>query len=95
MSFSPVAFQLAAFIAIATGAASLYLSAPNQRWLSRPLPAQQSRVVGAALLLLGGQFWSQAFQLSTAIFITLTLSMILFIIFSCLGALSILFRNKS
>lgn len=94
MNLSPAAVQLAAFVAITTGAASLYLGAPNQRWLSRALPAWPSRIAGAALLLLGGWLCGQTLQLSTAIFATLTLSMVLLILFPCLGALPILLRNK-
>ncbi len=93
MTLSPAAFQLAAFVAITTGAACLYLGAPNQRWLSRPLSAWPSRVAGAALLLLSVFLWSRAVQLSTAIFVTLTLIMLLFIVFPCLGALRAVIRN--
>ncbi|MBM3552327.1 MAG: hypothetical protein FJX45_11270 [Alphaproteobacteria bacterium] len=53
MNLSPAAFQIAACVATASGAASLYLGAPNQRWLSRRLPARLSRISGAALLLIG------------------------------------------
>lgn len=94
MNLSPATFQLAAFVAIATGAASLYLSAPNQRWLSRTLPAWPSRIGGMALLVLGGWLWGQTLQLSTAIFATLTLSMVLLILFPCLGALPVLLRKR-
>jgi hypothetical protein len=87
MSLSPPAVQFAACVAIASGAASLYLSARNQRWLSRALPARPSRIVGVALVLFGAVLWSQAVQLSTAIFATLALTMLLLIVFPCLGAL--------
>lgn len=94
MNLSPAAVQLAAFVAIATGAASLYLSAPHQRWLSRPLPPRPSRIGGMALLWLGGWLWGHTLQLPTAIFATLTLSMVLLILFPCLGALPILLRRR-
>ena len=84
MNLSPA---LAACIVIASGAAGLYLSAQNQRLLSRALPARPSRVAGAALLLLGVILWSRTVQLSTAIFATLALIMVLLILFPCLGAL--------
>ncbi|MBM3563203.1 MAG: hypothetical protein FJX48_08645 [Alphaproteobacteria bacterium] len=82
--------QFAACIAIIAGAVSLYLGAPNQSWLSRPLPALRSCVAGAALLLLGVFLWRETVQLSTAIFATLVLTMLLFIVFPCLGALRII-----
>ncbi|MEF3367605.1 hypothetical protein V3H18_13780 [Methylocystis sp. 9N] len=94
MTLSPATFQLAAFVAIATGAASLYLGAPHQRWRSRPLPALPSRIGGMALIVLGGWLWGRTLQLSTAIFATLTLSMVLLILFPCLGALPILLRRR-
>ncbi|MFO1103170.1 MAG: hypothetical protein U1E20_09740 [Methylocystis sp.] len=87
MDLSPAAFQSAACVAIASGAASLYLGAPNQRWLSRRLSAWPSRAAGAALLLLGVVLWRETVQLSTAIFAAFALTMLLFIIFPCLGAL--------
>ncbi len=87
MHVSPAFIQFAACFAIATGVASLYLGAPNQRWLSRSLPARPSCVVGAALLVVGVVLWSQTVQLSTALFGALALSMILLVIFPCLGAL--------
>ncbi|MGJ0512918.1 hypothetical protein [Methylocystis sp.] len=93
MNLSPEALQLASSIAVATGAASLYLGAQNQRWLSRPLPGLWSGVAGAALLLLGVFLWSQTVQLITAIFGTLTLVMLLFIAFPCLGALRTFIRK--
>ncbi|MGJ0426111.1 hypothetical protein [Methylocystis sp.] len=93
MNLSPEALQLASSIAVATGAASLYLGAQNQRWLSRPLPGLWSGVAGAALLLLGVFLWSQTVQLITAIFGTLALIMLLFIAFPCLGALRTFIRK--
>lgn len=93
MSLSPASFQFAACIAIVSGAVSLYLGAPNQRWLSRRLPEWKSRVVGAALLLLGVVLWRETVQLSTAIFATLVLTMLLFIVFPCLGALRTIVGN--
>lgn len=93
MNLSPATFQFAACIVIASGAASLYLGAPNQRWLSRRLPARLSRAAGVALLLLGVVLWSEAVHLSTAIFATVVLTMLLFIIFPCLGALRIVIGN--
>lgn len=93
MSLSPASFQFAACAAIASGAASLYLGAPNQRWLSRRLPAWTSRVIGVALLLLGTVLWRETVQLSTAIFATLVLTMLLFIVFPCLGALRTIVGN--
>jgi hypothetical protein len=93
LNLSPEALQLASSIAVATGAASLYLGAQNQRWLSRPLPGLWSGVAGAALLLLGVFLWSQTVQLITAIFGTLTLVMLLFIAFPCLGALRTFIRK--
>jgi len=93
LNLSPEALQFAACAAIATGVASLYLGAQNQRWLSRPLPGLWSGVAGAALLLLGVFLWSQTVQLSTAIFGTLVLVMLLFIAFPCLGALRTFIRN--
>lgn len=95
MTLSPAAVQLAAFVVVTTGAASLYLSAPHQRWLSRPLPVWPSRIGGMALLVIGGWLWGQTLQLSTAIFATLTLSMVLLILFPCLGALPILLARLS
>ena len=93
MNLSPEALQFASCISVATGAASLYLGAQNQRWLSRPLPGLWSGVAGAALLLLGVFLWSQTVQLSTAIFGTLALVMLLFIAFPCLGALRTFIRK--
>jgi hypothetical protein len=93
LNLSPEALQLASSIAVATGAASLYLGAQNQRWLSRPLPGLWSGVAGAALLLLGVFLWSQTVQLITAIFGTLALIMLLFIAFPCLGALRTFIRK--
>lgn len=93
MNLSPEALQFASCIAVATGAASLYLGAQNQCWLSRPLPGLWSGVVGAAALLLGIFLWSRTVQLSTAIFGTLALVMLLFIAFPCLGALRTFIRN--
>ncbi|PPC95535.1 MAG: hypothetical protein CTY36_12050 [Methylocystis sp.] len=93
MNLSPAAIQFAACAAIATGAAGLYLGAQNQRWLSRPLPALWSGLAGAALLPLGVFLWSQTVQLSTAIFATLVLIMLLFIVFPCVGALRTFIRK--
>ncbi|MBM3577465.1 MAG: hypothetical protein FJX40_07330 [Alphaproteobacteria bacterium] len=93
MNLSPAAVTIAALVAIVAGAACFYLGAPNQRWLSRRLPAWPSRIAGAALLFLGVLLWSQVVQLSTAIFATLVLIMLLFIIFPCLGALRTVVRN--
>jgi hypothetical protein len=93
MSLSPAAFQASALAAVMTGAASLYLGAPNQRWLSRRLPAWPSRVAGAVLLLLGVVLWRETIQLSTAIFATLVLTMVLLIVFPSLGALRTIIRN--
>ena len=93
MNLSPAAIQCAACAAIATGAASLYLGAQNQRWLSRPLPALWSGLTGAALLPLGVFLWSQVVQLSTAIFAALVLIMLLFIVFPAIGALRTFIRN--
>ncbi|MFO1125089.1 MAG: hypothetical protein U1E25_07290 [Methylocystis sp.] len=87
MSLPPAALQFAACIAIIAGVVGLYLGAPNQSWLSRPLPALRSRVAGASLLLLGVFLWRETVQLSTAIFATFVLTMLLFIILPCLGAL--------
>ncbi|WP_018406876.1 hypothetical protein [Methylocystis rosea] len=93
MILSPAAIQFAACAAIAAGAASLYLGAQNQRWLSRPLPGLWSGLAGAALLLLGAFLWSQVVQLSTAIFAALVFIMLLFIVFPALGALRTFIRN--
>jgi hypothetical protein len=93
MNLSPAAYQFAACVAIASGAASLYLGAPNQRWLSRRLPARLSRAAGAALLLLGVILWNEAVQLSTAIFATLVLTMLLLIVYPCVGALRSIVRK--
>ncbi|PPD10681.1 MAG: hypothetical protein CTY30_10045 [Methylocystis sp.] len=93
MNFSPAALQFTACAAITMGAAGFYLGARNQRWLSRPLPALWSGLAGAALLLLGVFLWSRTVQLSTAIFGTLALVMLLFIAFPCLGALRTFIRN--
>lgn len=93
MNLLPAAVQLKAFVAVAAGAVCLYLGAPNQRWISRPWP-RPSRIVGAALVLLGGWLWGRTLQPATAIFVTLTVSMVLFILFPCLGALPILRRNR-
>jgi hypothetical protein len=93
MNLSHGALQFAACAAIATGAAGLYLGAPNQRWLSRPLPALWSGLAGAALLLLGVFMWSQTVQLSTAIFAAFVLIMLLLIVFPALGALRTFIRN--
>ena len=93
MSLSPAALQASALAAVITGSASLYLGAPNQRWLSRPLPASASRVAGAALLLLGVVLWSQTVRVSTAIFAALVLTMVLLIVFPSLGALRTIIRN--
>ncbi|MGD9544276.1 MAG: hypothetical protein AB7F41_08480 [Methylocystis sp.] len=93
MNLSAATLQFAACIAIATGAVSLYLGAPNQGWLSRALPAWPSRVAGAASLLLGALLWRQTVELSTAIFATLALTMLLFIAFPCLAALRTVIGN--
>jgi hypothetical protein len=93
LNLSPEALQFVSSIAVAMGAASLYLGAQNQRWLSRPLPGLWSGVAGAALLLLGVFLWSQTVQLTTAIFGTLALVMLLFIAFPCLGAVRTFIRN--
>jgi len=93
LNLLPEALQFASSIAVATGAASLYLGAQNQCWLSRPLPGLWSGVAGAALLLLGVFLWSETVQLSTAIFGTLALIMLLFIAFPCLGALRTFIRK--
>ncbi|TLG75091.1 hypothetical protein [Methylocystis sp. B8] len=93
MNLSPAAVTIAALVAIVAGAACFYLGAPNQRWLPRRLPSWPSRVACAALLFLGVFIWSQAVQLSTAIFATLALTMLLFIIFPWLGALRTVIRN--
>jgi hypothetical protein len=93
MNLSPAAVQFIAVVAIIAGAACFYLGAPNQRWLPRALHASSSLVAGAALLFLGVLVWSQAVQLSTAIFATLALTMLLFITFPFLGALRAVVRN--
>jgi len=93
MNLSPATFQIAACIAIASGVASLYLGAPNKRWLSRRLPAWPSRAAGAALLILGVVLWREAVQLSTAIFATLVLTMLLLIVYPCVGALRTIIGN--
>jgi len=95
MNLSPASIQFIAVVAIVAGAACFYLGAPSQRWLPRRLAPWPSRIAGAALLFLGVLVWSQAVQLSTAIFATLALTMLLFIVFPCLGALRAVVRNAS
>ncbi|MGD9657349.1 MAG: hypothetical protein AB7U61_06855 [Methylocystis sp.] len=93
MGLLPAAYQFAACVVIASGAATLYLGAPNQRWLSRRLPGRLSRAAGVALLFLGVILWSETVQLSTAIFATLALTMLLLIVYPCVGALRTFIGN--
>ncbi|CAO3429796.1 hypothetical protein [Azospirillum endophyticum] len=68
-------------LALATtsaGAVSLYLAAPCQQWLPRPLSAWPGRVAGTLALSAGWMLWSVVLHPVTAIFTSLIVSMALF-----------------
>ncbi|QCO17938.1 hypothetical protein D3869_17480 (plasmid) [Azospirillum brasilense] len=66
-----------ALAATVAGITGFYLSAPRQQWLSRPLPARRSRVVGTLALLEGWLLWSVVMHPATALFTSLTVAMLL------------------
>ncbi|WP_247895392.1 hypothetical protein [Azospirillum brasilense] len=66
-----------ALAATATGITCFYLSASRQQWLPRPLAARRSRLVGTLALLEGWLLWSVVMHPVTALFTSLTVSMLL------------------
>lgn len=68
-------------LALATttaGAVCIYLAAPRQQWLPRPLSARPGRIAGAVALVAGWLSWSVVLHPVTALFTSLTVSMALF-----------------
>lgn len=88
------AFHIMALGSTCVGAACIYLAAPRQQWLSRPLPVAPGRLGGGIMLLLGCLLWSRILHPATAIFATLTVAMVLFILFPPLAALSAALRKR-
>lgn len=69
------------------GAALLYLQAPRQAWLRRPLPLVTARLGGIASLLIGLLVWQTMTNPVTGFFIQLTLLMLAFAAFPWLALL--------
>lgn len=87
------AIQLFALAFTVGGTVCLYVSAPRQQWLDRPWPARPARAGGTVLLLLGWLLWCAVQHPATAVFTTLTLAMLLFIVLPFSAALSALQRR--
>ncbi len=66
-----------ALLATVAGSACLYLTAPRQLWLPRPLSAGSGRAVGVAGLLEGWLLWAVLLHPVTALFVSLTVAMVL------------------
>lgn len=66
-----------AVVATVAGAACLYLTAPRQLWLPQALPAGSGRAVGVAGLLEGWLLWAVLLRPATALFVSLTVVMVL------------------
>lgn len=79
-AMADTAFHGLALAATVAGIVCLYLSAPRQQWLSRPLAGRRSRVVGALALLEGWLLWSTVMHPVTALFTSLTIAMLAFTI---------------
>lgn len=67
-----------ALAATVAGAACLYLTAPRQLWLPRALSAGSGRTVGMAGLLEGWLLWAVLLHPATALFVSLTVAMVMF-----------------
>lgn len=74
-------------LAIALGSVSLFLASANQNWLSRPLPRRPARLLALALLLAGLLLLCTVFQLLSAAFVFISLSMLLLQLCPYLGVL--------
>ncbi len=85
---SDTLFHLAALISTGAGATGLYLAAPRQQWLARPLPAWPGRAGGGGFLLSAWLLWCAVQHPATAFFTTLTVAMALFIALPVAAALA-------
>jgi hypothetical protein len=74
-------------LAIALGITSLFLASANQNWRSRPLPRTAARLLALALLLVGLLCLCAVFQLLSAVFVFISLSMLLLQLCPYLGVL--------
>lgn len=83
---------LPALLASLGGALCLYLAAPRQQWLARPLPARSGRLAGSLLLVVAWLLWQRLMDGTAAFFALLALLMLLFAV---LPALSLLKRSKA
>ncbi|WP_247889954.1 hypothetical protein [Azospirillum brasilense] len=75
-SMAEAAFHGLALAATVAGIAGLYLSAPRQQWLTRPLAGRRSRMIGTLALLEGWLLWSVVMHPVTALFTCLTVAML-------------------
>lgn len=78
---------MTAFAFTLIGALLLYLQAPRQAWLKAPLPAVAARPAGIVSLLVGLLLWQSMTNPVTGFFVQLTLLMLVFATFPCLGLL--------
>ncbi len=77
----PMVVALVHALALATttaGSVCIYLAAPRQQWLPRPLSARPGRIAGTVALVAGWLSWSVVLHPVTALFTSLTVSMALF-----------------
>lgn len=80
-----MAITVLALAAILAGIGCLYLGAPRQLVLARPLPARASRGWGLTLLLAAWLSWCGIWHPITALFAVLTLAMALALAFPVLA----------
>lgn len=81
------AVVLLATALVAAGTASLYLTAPRQQWLGRPLSSRHWRGIGAVLWLAGWWLWGDQTRPVTALFVALMLSMLVLVAMPLLAVL--------
>lgn len=80
-------FAFLELAALPAGCACIYLASPNQRWLTKALPYRGIRRFGVVLLIASLLAFSKRMQPAAAIFVFIVSLMLLFILFSYVGAL--------
>jgi hypothetical protein len=86
--------MLIALLCALVGAVCLYLSSPNQRWLTTPMPAVPARLAGG-LGCCAALYWlCLTMQILAACFVFLTVMMALLTALPCCGALLQIVRAK-
>ncbi|MBS1186486.1 MAG: hypothetical protein H6R04_504 [Burkholderiaceae bacterium] len=80
-------FAFLELAALPAGCSCLYLASPNQRWLANALPYRGIRRFGVVLLVASLLALIKRMQPAAAIFVFIISVMLLFILFSYVGAL--------